>query len=100
MPIPAGALILSHTIGNVFVLLAGLAVLCTAITREARVAKCYLVMVACGDLGHIYSSYVVMGPSVFWNFASYNDMMIGNVAVSAFLHINRLATVLGVFGKV
>lgn len=41
-----------------------------------------------------------MGPKVFWNFNEYNDMMWGNIGVSAFLHVNRLATVLGVFGRV
>ncbi|KAK7191170.1 hypothetical protein DPSP01_008894 [Paraphaeosphaeria sporulosa] len=98
-PVPAGALVLSHTTGNIFVLLAALAILCTAITRDARVAKYYLLFVAAGDLGHIYSSYVVMGPKVFWDFSAYNDMMWGNIGVSAFLHVNRLATVLGVFGR-
>ncbi|KAF2444763.1 hypothetical protein P171DRAFT_472764 [Karstenula rhodostoma CBS 690.94] len=97
-PVPAAALILSHATGNIFILLALLAVLCTAITRDARVAKYYLLFVAVGDLGHIYSSYKVMGPEVFWDFAAYNDMMWGNIGVSAFLHVNRLATVLGVFG--
>ncbi|KAJ4305128.1 hypothetical protein N0V90_000658 [Kalmusia sp. IMI 367209] len=99
-PVPSSALVLSYTIGNVFILLAGLAILCTAITREGRVAKWYLLMVAVGDLGHIYSSYKVMGPETFWNFNEYNDMMWGNIGASAFLHVNRLATVLGVFGRV
>lgn len=36
---------------------------------------------------------------MFWNFAEYNDLMWGNVAASAFLHVNRVATVLGVFGR-
>lgn len=57
-------------------------------------------MIALGDLGHIYSSYKVMGPEIFWNFNEYNDMMWGNIGVSAFLHVNRLATVFGVFGRV
>ncbi|KAL1610379.1 hypothetical protein SLS60_002046 [Paraconiothyrium brasiliense] len=99
-PVPDAALVLSYTTGNIFILLALLAVLCTAITRDARVAKYYLLFVAAGDLGHIYSSYKVMGPEVFWNFNQYNDMMWGNIGASAFLHVNRLATVLGVFGRI
>tara|TARA_R110002003_G_scaffold113_3_gene9839 strand:+ start:37729 stop:38076 length:348 start_codon:yes stop_codon:yes gene_type:complete len=98
--VPSAALILSYSIGNVFLLLAGLAVLCTAITREARVTKWYLFMVACGDLGHIYASYKVMGSEIFWNFSEYNDMMVGNVVVSAFLHVNRGLTLIGAFGRI
>ena len=100
IPAHPGALILSYTIGNIFVLLAGIAILCTVVTREPRVAKGYLLIIALGDLGHIYSSYKQMGPAVFWNFNEYNDVMWGNIGVSAFLHINRLSTVLGVFGRV
>ncbi|KAF2268094.1 hypothetical protein CC78DRAFT_530472 [Lojkania enalia] len=95
----AGAICLSYTLGNIFVLLAALAILCTAITREKRVAKFYLFFVALGDLGHIYSSYKAMGPEMFWNFNQYNEVMWGNIGVSAFLHVNRLGTLTGVFGR-
>ncbi|PSN67397.1 hypothetical protein BS50DRAFT_634769 [Corynespora cassiicola Philippines] len=99
-PVPTGALILSYTTGNIYFLLAALAVLCTAITRESRVAKWYLFMVAMADLGHIYSSYKGMGQEAFLNFNDYTDLMWGNIGVSAFLHVNRIATVLGVFGRI
>jgi hypothetical protein len=49
--------------------------LCTVITRDARVVKGYLFIIGLGDLGHIYASYQVMGPSMFWDFANYNDMV-------------------------
>lgn len=62
--------------------------------------KWYLFMVACGDIGHIYGCYKVMGPEVFWDFGGYNDMMWGNVGLTVFLNINRLATLAGVFGKI
>lgn len=81
-------------------LLAGLAIVCTLITREARVTKWYLGMVAAADLGHIYASYHVMGGDAFWNFGQYTDVMWGNIGFSAFLHVNRVATLLGVFGRV
>jgi hypothetical protein len=97
---PASATVLSYTLSNIFLLLGGLAILCTVITRDANVTKWYLGMVALGDLGHIYSSYAVMGPQVFWDFGAYNDLMWGNIGASAFLHVNRVATLLGVFGRV
>ncbi|KAF2473072.1 uncharacterized protein BDR25DRAFT_282292 [Lindgomyces ingoldianus] len=98
-PVSASALCLSYAAGNVYLLLGLIAILCTAITHEARVAKYYLFFVALGDLGHIYASYRAMGPEIFWDFSGYNDMMWGNIGGSAFLHVNRLATILGVFGR-
>jgi hypothetical protein len=83
----------------VFLLLAGMAVLCTVITRDTNVTKWYLIMVACGDIGHMYANYAVMGSQVFWDFGQYNEIMWGNVAVTLFLHVNRLATLAGLFGK-
>jgi len=56
-------------------------------------------VVALADLGHIYAVYRVWG-SVFWDLGLWNDMMWGNVGVSTFLHVNRLATLLGLFGSV
>ncbi|KAF2687083.1 hypothetical protein K458DRAFT_361484 [Lentithecium fluviatile CBS 122367] len=98
-PVPRGALILSYSVGNIYLLLAAFAVICTLITREARVTKWYLGIIALGDLGHIYSSYRVMGPEIFWDYEKYNGMMWGNIAFSVFLHVHRVLTLLGVFGK-
>ncbi|KAK3640154.1 hypothetical protein LTR56_005566 [Elasticomyces elasticus] len=84
-------------LGNVYVLLALLAVICIW-TPYRSVATYYLLAVALADLGHIYATYSIWGEN-FWNLNQWNDMMWGNVGVSAFLHVNRLATVLGVFGK-
>ena len=99
-PIPASAALVSISYGNVFLLLAGMAVLCTVVTRDANITKWYLIIVACGDIGHIYANYAVMGPQVFWDFSQYNEIMWGNVAVTLFLHVNRLATLLGLFGRI
>jgi len=84
-------------LGNVYLLLALLAIVCIWTPHKA-VATYYLLAVALADLGHIYATYRVWGPA-FWDLNQWNDMMYGNVAVSAFLHVNRLATVLGVFGR-
>lgn len=100
LAVPDSALLLSYSLGSIFLLLFGIAILCTAVTREKRVVTGYLLLAAAGDLGHLYANWKGMGPAVFWNFNDYNEIMWGNVAVTVFLHINRLATVLGVFGKV
>lgn len=85
--------------GNIYLLLAGLAVLCCLFSTP-QVARNYLLIVACADLGHIYSFYSGLGRDTFLDVARWNDMTWGNVGVSAFLFVNRLATAAGVFGVV
>ncbi|KAK5111041.1 hypothetical protein LTR62_005416 [Meristemomyces frigidus] len=89
--------ILVLLLGNVYLLLALLALVCVW-TPCRPVAIRYLLVVALADLGHIYAFYRVWG-GTFWDFGQWNDLMWGNVGVSVFLHVNRLATVMGVFGS-
>lgn len=56
-------------------------------------------VVAIADLGHIYSSHLGMGEKYFLNLNSWNQMAWANIGVSAFLCLNRVATVSGVFGN-
>jgi len=88
---------LTLQMGNVLLLLAGIAVICCW-TRHREIAFWYLVVVGFADFGHIYASYRA-DPEYFWNFAQWNDMMVGNVGCSAFLNVNRWLTLLGVFGN-
>ena len=83
---------------NVLLLLAPIAIICCW-TNNPGVTICYLTAVAFADLGHIYAVYRG-GSDYFWDVSSWNDMTWGNVGVSAFLHVNRLLTVLRVFGKI
>ena len=89
--------VMTFTILNVYLLLAALAVLCTW-TTKAEIPRYYLLIVAFADLGHIYATYRGLGDA-FWNTSEWNEMIWGNVGVSAFLHINRLATFFGLYGK-
>ncbi|CAO2658276.1 Nn.00g059990.m01.CDS01 [Neocucurbitaria sp. VM-36] len=99
-PIPASAYVLAYSLGSVFLLFAFLNILCTVVTRDVTVTKYYLAILACGDVGHLYANYKGMGPHVFWNFSNYNEFMIGNVWITVFLWVNRIATLAGVFGRV
>ncbi|KAF4971539.1 hypothetical protein FZEAL_9823 [Fusarium zealandicum] len=92
------AQVLSWQMGNIFPLLAAIAVICCW-TKHGEVAVWYLIAVAFADMGHIYAVYRA-GPDYFLNVAEWNDMTWGNVGVSAFLNVNRWLTVLGVFGTV
>lgn len=97
LPLSSGSLIIVYMLGNVFLLLAGLAVLCSFFA-DATVARGYLITVGLADMGHIYSSYLGMG-TYFWDLNKWNTMAWANIGISAFLCINRLATVLGIFGR-
>ncbi|CAK1365217.1 uncharacterized protein RHO25_010066 [Cercospora beticola] len=89
---------LTLQMGNVLLLLGAMAIICCW-TKHPEIAKWYLIAVAFADIGHIYAVYAAVGPAYFWNFAEWNDMTWGNVGVSAFLHVNRWATVAGLFGS-
>ena len=97
---PQTAIILAYSLGSVFLLLCLLNILCTALTRDVRVTKYYLAMLMVGDLGHLYANYKGMGGDIFWGFGSYNEVMIGNVWVTAFLFAMRGLTLSGLFGQV
>jgi hypothetical protein len=100
-PVPPHALILSASIANMFLVQCLLSFLFTVVTREPRLTKYYLAAAAVGDAGHIWASYRFMnGSGVFWDWRAYNDMMVGNVVVSAVLWAMRMGTLGGVFGRV
>lgn len=97
--VPVHGLGLTYQLGNVFAVLAAVAIICTH-TTHSDIIKKYLLAIALGDLGHIYACYRTLENDVFWDFAQWNNMAWGNIFFSAFLHVNRLATVAGLFGKV
>src|SRR5947207_15943943 len=98
LTIPPSTTVLVLQIGNVLLLLAALALLCV-FTPHPEIARRYLITIAVADLGHIYACYAGMGSRQFWDFSNYNDMAWGNIGGSAFLFVNRVATVLGLFGQ-
>jgi hypothetical protein len=98
-PFPPQALSLSLQMGNVLLLLAFMAVICSW-TAHSDISKKYLVAVAVADFGHIYAAYVSLGDELFWDVSKWNDMAWGNIGASVFLNVNRWATVLGLFGTV
>lgn len=90
--------ILAYTLGSLFFLLAGYALTCTVLTKDPDVTKYYLILAACGDVGHLAANYAGMGSAVFWAYREWNEVMWGNIAVTIFLFLNRIATVSGLFG--
>lgn len=64
-----------------------------------EIVKWYLAVVVVADYGHVYGTYVAVGAEYFWDVREWNDMVWGNVGVSLFLNVVRLATLAGGFGK-
>lgn len=83
---------------NILLLLAAVAVICCW-TKDKNVTWWYMVAVCFADWGHIYGVYRGVGKEVFWDVKGWNDMTWGSVGGSAFLHVNRLLTLAGVFGR-
>jgi hypothetical protein len=81
-------------------MLAALNILCTSVTRDVRTTRYYLMILACGDMGHMWANYIGMGSEVFWNFDSYNEVMMGNVAITVVLWTMRVLTLSGAFGRI
>jgi hypothetical protein len=92
------ALAMTLQIGNVYALLAALAIIC-CFTTHSEIPRRYLLVVAFADLGHIYSYFPALGSKVFWDVTQWNGMVWGGVGVSLFLHLNRLCTLAGLYGK-
>ncbi|CAP61242.1 uncharacterized protein PODANS_3_11575 [Podospora anserina S mat+] len=83
---------------NVFLLLAGLAVVC-CFSKDRFVVKGYCTVVALADYGHIWSVYKGLGPEAFWEFGKWNDLVWGGVLASALLNLVRWGVVFDVFGR-
>lgn len=67
-------------------------------SSEPKVVRNYLIALAIADLGHIYSTYVGLGWNDFADFRNYNNLAWGNIGASAFLFVNRVLYLMGVFG--
>lgn len=99
LPLHPTTTLLAYTLGSLFLVIAGYAITCTVLTRDPHVTKYYLIFAACGDVGHLLANYYGMGARVFWAWGEWNEVMWGNIAVTIFLFVNRVATLGGVFGR-
>ncbi|RMD42257.1 hypothetical protein DV735_g2899, partial [Chaetothyriales sp. CBS 134920] len=93
------ALSVTLQLGNVLLLLALLAFVCTW-THHPDTVKRYLLVLALADIGHVYASYFALGDDYFWNPPTWNATAWGNIGASVFLNLNRWLTLAGLFGVV
>ncbi|WEW57490.1 hypothetical protein PRK78_002957 [Emydomyces testavorans] len=91
--------ILAYQLGNLYLLLLFVGVGVLYFTSEAKVIRNYLIALAIADVGHIYSTYLGIGWKALIEVNKWNDLMWGNVGISTFLFVNRVAYLLGMFGN-
>lgn len=68
-------------------------------TKEEIVVRNYLLACAIGDVGHLVSTYWVIGYFNFVDVHGWNATAWGNIGVTIFLFIVRILYLSGVFGK-
>lgn len=58
-----------------------------------------VIALAIADVGHLYATYAAMGPEFYFDMASWSQVAWGNIGFTAFLFVNRVAYLLGLFGS-
>ncbi|EKV18973.1 hypothetical protein PDIG_04700 [Penicillium digitatum PHI26] len=89
---------LAYQLGNLYSLLFLVGVGVCHATTEPRVLHNYLIGLAIADVGHVYATYLGMGWDAFADVAGWNALTWGNIGVTTFLFLNRIAYFLGIFG--
>ncbi|KAJ6264151.1 LOW QUALITY PROTEIN: hypothetical protein Dda_0293 [Drechslerella dactyloides] len=96
---PQGTLVAWQT-GNLFGIMAMMAIAVLWSTSEVAVVKRYLVALLVGDIGHLAAVWWHMGTGHFVGAHRWNVFTWGNVGVTAFLAVVRLGTLAGLFGGI
>ena len=68
-------------------------------TNEAIVVRNYLIACLIGDVGHLASTYWVIGYDNFVNMGGWNAMAWGNIGATVFLLVARVLYLAGMLGK-
>ena len=89
---------LALQLGNTYGLLALLGLFILNTTSEVKVVKAYVVALAIADIGHVAPTLWVMGWDRATDLAGWNTMAWGNVGITVFLFIVRIAYLAGWFG--
>ena len=87
----------AYQLGNLYLLSALFAVFVLRQSSDAQLVRNSLFCLAVADLGHVASSYVGLGSARFFDVGGWNAVAWGNIAVTTFLFISRIAYFLGLF---
>lgn len=99
LPHHPSVLALNYQLANIYGLVGMLALGIIYGTSEIHVLRNAVVAMTIADLGHLYATYVPMGPDLFFDVASWSLVSWGNIGFTAFLFVNRIAYLLGFFGS-
>ncbi|KAF3912651.1 hypothetical protein ABW21_db0201567 [Orbilia brochopaga] len=86
--------------GNLFGIMAMMAIAVLWSTSEVAVVKRYLVALLLGDIGHLAAVWWHMGTAGFVGVHRWNVFTWGNIGATIFLAVVRLGTLVGSFGAV
>lgn len=59
----------------------------------------YLVVLAIGDIGHLWATYIGMGHANYVDVGNWNKLAWGNIGFTFFLFVTRIGYLSGLFGK-
>ncbi|EED13812.1 hypothetical protein TSTA_100560 [Talaromyces stipitatus ATCC 10500] len=99
LPHHPSVLALNYQLANIYGLVGMLGVGLIYGTSEIHVLRNAVVALSIADLGHLYATYAAMGPDTFFDVASWSLVSWGNIGFTAFLFVNRIAYLLGLFGS-
>ncbi|PYI27589.1 hypothetical protein BP00DRAFT_429143 [Aspergillus indologenus CBS 114.80] len=98
-PIPPQTISLAYQLGNLYGLLALLGLGLLRTTTEPAVIRRYLLALLVADVGHIAATGWAMGWARFGDVGGWNALTWGNVAVTAFLGVQRVLFLGGWLGE-
>ena len=99
IPLTSTSQVLALQLGNCYGLLGLIGLGILYYTNEAIVVRNYLIACAIGDIGHLVSTYWVIGYGSFVDVKGWNALAWGNIGASAFLFVVRILYFAGVFGR-
>ncbi|KAI9675029.1 MAG: hypothetical protein M1817_001435 [Caeruleum heppii] len=98
IPLPPTSHLVTLQLSNAYLLLCLIGLFVLYSTTESKVVRRYLIALALGDVGHLAVTYSVLGRERYLDWRGWNAMAWGNVGVTTFLFLTRLAYLLGLLG--
>ncbi|KAK0390913.1 hypothetical protein NLU13_0416 [Sarocladium strictum] len=97
-PVTENSIVLAWQLGNMYLVLAFLAIALFTSTSEVKVIRRYLTALALGDVGHTVWSCYALGMERLMRPAELNTMAYANIIMTIFLFSARVAYLSGAFG--
>lgn len=99
IPLTSTSQVLALQLSNCYGLIGFIGLGVLYYTNEAIVVRNYLIACLIGDVGHLASTYWVIGYDNFMDVRGWNATAWGNIGATFFLLVVRVLYLAGVFGK-